>query len=106
MKFFVPGVAEPQEAERFYEILKVIAAGRNGPVSPRRIYSITFTRGRQLHTATVGEDDTSTGLACVTIFEAARGGLYSIFTEGPLSRGGYLVGPALHVEVFDPEDRV
>ena len=101
MKFFVPDVAEPDEAERFHAILKVIAAGRVGPLSARRIYSITFNRGRALQTATVGEIDTVSGLRCVMIFEAARGGLYSIFTEGPIGRNGQLVGPVLHVEAFD-----
>ena len=104
MKFFVPGLADPQEAERFHAILRVIAAGRAGPLSARRIYSISLTRGRALQTATVGEIDTSSGLSCVMIFEAARGGLYSIFTEGPIGRNGHLVGPVLHVEAFDEAD--
>ena len=100
MKFFVPGLTDPQDAERFHTILRVIAAGRAGPLSARRIYSITFSRGRTLQTATVGEIDTTSGLACVMIFEAARGGLYSIYTEGPLGRNGHLAGPVLHVEAF------
>ena len=103
MRFFIPGIDDPGEAERFYAILKVIAAGRCGPVSNRRIYSITFSRGRQLHTATVGEDDSSSGRPCVVIFEAARGGLCAIYTEGVLSQTGHLVGPPLHVEVFEDE---
>jgi hypothetical protein len=102
MKFFVPGLTDAGEAERFYAILRVIAAGKAGPLSDRRIYSVTFSRGRALHSATVGEADTSTGLACVVIFEAARSGLYGVYTEGPISQTGRLVGPALHVEVFDP----
>jgi hypothetical protein len=102
VKFFVPGLEDPGEVERFYAILRVLAAGKAGRLSERRIYSITFTRGRELHTATIGEADTSTGLPCVAIFEAARGGLYTIYTEGPINRTGHLVGPVHHVETFEP----
>jgi hypothetical protein len=102
VKFFVPGLEDPDEAERFYVILRVLAAGRAGRLSERRIYSVTFSRGRELHSATVGELDTASGLPCVAIFEAARGGLYSIYTEGPISRTGHLVGPVHHVEPFEP----
>ena len=106
MRFFIPGIDDPGEAERFYAILRVIAAGRTGPLSPRRIRSVTFSRGRQLHTAAVGEDDTSTGLPCVAIFEAARGGLCAVYSEGVLSQTGHLVGPPHHVEVFEDVDGV
>jgi hypothetical protein len=101
MRFFIPGITELGEAERFYAILRVIAAGKVGPISDRRIYSITFSRGRALHSATVGEADTSSGRACVAIFEAARGGLCAIYTEGLISQNGQLVGPPHHVECFD-----
>ena len=101
MKFFVPGVAHPDEAERVYTILKVLAAGRGGPVSPRRIASISFSRGRHDHSATVGGMDTTSGLPCVAIFEAARGSLYTVYTEGPLSHGGLLVTAPYHVEAFE-----
>jgi hypothetical protein len=101
MRFFIPGIDDLDEAERFYVILGVLAAGRTGPLSRRRIRSIIFSRGRELHTATVGEADTSTGLPCVAIFEAARGGLCAIYTEGAISQTGHLVGPPHHVEAFD-----
>ena len=70
---------------------------------PRRIHSILFTQGRQAHSATVGGQDTSSGQRCVAIFEAARGGLYSVYAEGALSRTGYLVSAPRHVEAFDDE---
>jgi hypothetical protein len=104
LKFFVPGVDHPDEAERFYAILKAVASARGGAVSDRRIASISFSRGRQDHSATVGGDDTSTGLPCVAIFESRRGGIYSVYTEGPLSRSGHLVTAPYHVESFDAED--
>jgi hypothetical protein len=103
MKFFVPGLPDPAEAERFYAILRIIAAGRHGPLSARRIHSITYSRGGALHTATVGEADTASLAPCVVIFEAAKGGLCFVYTEGPIVRTGLLVAP-LHVEPFEVPD--
>lgn len=103
MKFFVPGVDHPDEAERVYAILKALASARNGAVSERRIASLSFSRGRQDHSATVGGDDTASGLPCVAIFEARRGGLYFVYTEGPLSRTGQPVTAPYHVEAFDAD---
>jgi hypothetical protein len=100
MKFFVPGLADAGEAERFYAILRVIAAGRHGPLSARRIHSITYSRGRALHTATVGEADTASMAGCAVIFEAAKGGLCFLYTEGPIAQTGQLIAP-LHVEPFE-----
>lgn len=100
MNFFVPGLADPAEAERFYAILRVIAAGRHGPLSSRRVRSVTYARGGSLHTASVGEDDSGSMAPCVVIFEAAKGGLCFIYTEGPIARSGHLVAP-MHVEPFD-----
>jgi hypothetical protein len=104
VKFFVPGLEDPAEAESFYAILRAVASARHGAVSGRRICEILFSRGRQAHGARVGEADTVSGLPCVAIFEAARGGLYFIYAEGPISRTGHPVAAPHYVEAFDAED--
>jgi hypothetical protein len=106
VKFFVPGVEHPEEAERFYTILKTLATAKAGPVSARRIYSISYSRGRQAHSATVSGEDTASGLPCVAIFEGARGGIYFIYTEGRISGSGHMAASPYHVEVFDDEGAV
>jgi hypothetical protein len=106
VKFFIPGVAHPEEAERFYTILRTLAAAKTGPISARRILSISYSRGRHAHSATVGGEDTASGLPCVAIFEAARGALYFIYTEGRISGSGHMAASPYHVEVFDAEGAV
>jgi hypothetical protein len=100
MKFFFPGVDDPDQAERAYAILRALAAARHGALSPRRIFSIAFNRGRHAHAATVGAEDTASGRPCVAIFEAARGAIYTVYPEGRLSNGHLVSAPYL-VEPFD-----
>lgn len=101
MKFFVPGVEDPREAEAFHSFLRRLAAEAHGRTTERRIYSVTYARRGELHSATVGEPDLLTGLPCVAIFEGAGGsGLYYVYVEGPIRGNGHLVSSPLIVEDF------
>ena len=101
MRFFVPGVDDPAEAEAFHTVLRRLAIEAHGQLSERRVYSLAFARGGALHTATVGEPDTATGAPCVAIFEGARRGLYFVYVEGPVRGNGHLVTAPMIVECFE-----
>jgi hypothetical protein len=101
MNFFVPGIADPAEADAFYSILRRLAIEAHGRLSERRVYSVTFARRGQLQAATVGEPDASSGAPCVAIFESGGSELYYVYVEGPIRGNGHLVSSPLLVECFD-----
>ncbi len=100
MQFFVPGIADRDEAEALYGVLKRLAIEAHGRMTERRIHSLSFTQRGALRTASVGETDAATGEACVAIFEGAGSALYYVYVEGPIRGNGRLVTSPYLVEAF------
>jgi len=103
VKFFVPDTDDPGEAEQFYSALRGATEALKGPVTYRRVLSVTFTRGGKIHSATVGGLDTASGAACVAIFESAQDGLFYICVEGRL-QDPFMAGSPSRVEYFDASE--
>jgi len=73
VKFFLPGAQTSDQAERVYgKIVATIEAAR-GPVSPRRIYSISYTHNGHSVAAMVGEIDPLQGEVIVAILRSGDG---------------------------------
>ena len=97
MKFFVPHIESPEEAEKIYQAIKKKAPASwvvgGKPIDDRRIRSITFRDKRKTVTATVGGRDPLEGNIVMAILQTATEvRSYLIYTE---TRG---VGDPMAVE--------
>lgn len=92
MKFFIPAAESTDQAEQVYQSIRGFVGG---PLSPRRVYKLTYTHNGKLLHAEVGKPDQLVGEMVVAILFRDVGNLYFVCTAnrgvirgGPIFAGG------------------
>lgn len=81
MKFFIPAADNAEQTTRVYAAIRTFVAGNMGPLSPRRVYRLSYKHNGKLLTAEVGKPDPLVGELIVAIFASDRHDLYYLCTE-------------------------
>jgi hypothetical protein len=103
MRFFLPKAADPEEAEKDYQAIRLFVEEHCGPLSGARYRSVTFNHEGKLYVATVGEIEPLARDLVVAIFRQAEGSLFYLCTpsRGVIRGGPLLAGDVVQFEEFD-----
>lgn len=86
MRFFVPSVNDPKQAEEFYHKIRDRVAASGGSVVDKRIYRLKYQDESGPHTIVVGSDRHKFGAGpVVAIFQDADGTHYICTQRGNAS---------------------
>ena len=109
MKFFVPGIEDPSEAERDYGIVREFLRSQGFEVLSRRILAVAYRHKESSYMARVGKPSTQNNEMVAAIYELSSGS-YAICTLSrgwdmehlPILTGSSGDDEVVHVEYFKP----